>query len=399
MAKVEYGSLKFAEAIDFFKTKVDVPTARWADIWRDQHNLAFMVAGAAKADLLADMRKIVDQSIANGKSLNWFQTEFKGLVKKHGWDHTGSAAWRANIIYSTNMRQSYNAGRYAQLQHFEYWRYKHGDSRNPRLHHKSKDGTILPKTSPFWNVWFPQNGWGCRCKVFGESDKSLARKGLKPSKEPTIENREWIDKATGESHQVPVGIDPGFDYAPGKASQASIHQSREQTTKLTQLATKQNWQTHGRPEKLPQPIYQGELAPIVSTKEALQSTIEKYIGSKESVIKGPVPALNVYVDAKYLAEHIDIKRAPFVPILLRTISDPYEVWETWHEIPSTDKLVNRLRYIYPVKAGKYKGQLLVAEVQKGILIAYTFVPVKSLNYLNKQRVGNLIYVNEGSSNE
>ena len=128
MSTAQYGSLKFNEAISFFKNKVDLPSERWADVWRDQHNLAFTVAGATKTDLLADMRKIVDASIAEGKSLKWFQSEFKHLVKKYGWDHTGTAPWRANIIYSTNMRQSYNAGRYAQLQNFEFWRYKHGDS-------------------------------------------------------------------------------------------------------------------------------------------------------------------------------------------------------------------------------------------------------------------------------
>jgi len=220
MATSEYGSLKFTQAIDFFRNKVDVPTERWNDVWRDQHNVSFMVAGAAKVDLLADMRSIVDSAIAEGKSLNWFQKEFKGLVKQHGWDHTGSAAWRANVIYSTNVRQSYNAGRHAQLQNFEFWRYKHGDSRNPRLAHQLHDGKVLPKTSPFWNIWFPQNGWGCTCKTFGESQRSLDRKGLKVSDEPIIKSREWVDKVTGETHQVPEGIDPGFDYSPGKVDQA-----------------------------------------------------------------------------------------------------------------------------------------------------------------------------------
>lgn len=216
----EYGSLKFNEAIDFFRKKVNVPSERWADVWKEQHNTAFMVAGAVKTDLLSDLRQMVDNAIAEGKSLTWFQKEFKHLVKKHGWDHTGSAAWRANIIYDTNMRQAYNAGRYQQLQLFSYWRYGHGDSRFPRPHHLSKDGLILPKDSPFWKVWFPQNGWGCKCKVFGESERSMKRRGYKVSKEPVIETKEWIDKKTGEVHYVPVGIDPGFDYSPGTTSQA-----------------------------------------------------------------------------------------------------------------------------------------------------------------------------------
>lgn len=222
----QYGPQNFSEAITFFREKVNVTSERWADVWRTQHNNAFMIAGAMKQDLLSDMRSIVDSAIAEGKSLSWFKREFKHLVKKHGWDHTGNAAWRANIIYDTNMRQAYNAGRYEQLQNFPYWRYAHGDSRYPRPHHQDKHNTVLPKDSPFWNVWFPQNGWGCKCKVFGETKRSLKRRGLDVRQEPIIETKEWTDKKTGEVHHVPVGIDPGFDYSPGSKSHADALQQQ-----------------------------------------------------------------------------------------------------------------------------------------------------------------------------
>lgn len=218
----QYGSLPFKEAITFFREKTNMPSERWADVWRSQHNNAFMVAGATKTELLADLRKMVDDAIAEGTALTAFQKQFKQLVKKHGWDHTGNAAWRANIIYSTNMRQAYNAGRHAQLQNFPYWRYAHGDSRYPRPHHASKHGLILPKDSPFWQKWFPQNGWGCKCKVYGETERSLKRRGFKVSDEPVIDTVEWTDKATGEVHYVPRGIDPGFDYSPGQVSQETL---------------------------------------------------------------------------------------------------------------------------------------------------------------------------------
>ncbi|GAB5378975.1 MAG: hypothetical protein Alis3KO_00900 [Aliiglaciecola sp.] len=222
MSTAQYGSLRFQQAITFFRGKLNLPSERWTDVWQAQNNAAFHVAGAVKTELVADLREMVDSAIAQGKTLSWFKSQFKQAVKRHGWEHTGSAAWRANIIYSTNMRQAYNAGRYQQLQTFEFWRYKHGDSLSPRPLHLAKDGTILPKDSPFWRVWFPQNGWGCKCKVFGESRRSLARKGLKVSDEPTIAMREWTDKRTGEVHQIPNGIDPGFDYSPGEIDTASI---------------------------------------------------------------------------------------------------------------------------------------------------------------------------------
>lgn len=35
-------------------------------------------------------------------------------------------------------------------------------------------------------------------------------------KPPETTYYNWTDKATGEVHRVPVGIDPGWDYHPGK---------------------------------------------------------------------------------------------------------------------------------------------------------------------------------------
>ena len=33
---------------------------------------------------------------------------------------------------------------------------------------------------------------------------------------PKAKEYEWVDKATGEIHKIPEGIDPGWDYNPGK---------------------------------------------------------------------------------------------------------------------------------------------------------------------------------------
>ena len=44
----------FAEQIEFFRQKLNLPTEHWDDIMRETHDRAFVVAGAMKADLLDD---------------------------------------------------------------------------------------------------------------------------------------------------------------------------------------------------------------------------------------------------------------------------------------------------------------------------------------------------------
>ena len=56
MPVAEYGSLlTFDEQIEFFRGKRPIPTERWNDLWRDAHDRGFMVAGAMKDELLADL--------------------------------------------------------------------------------------------------------------------------------------------------------------------------------------------------------------------------------------------------------------------------------------------------------------------------------------------------------
>ena len=210
---------EFAEQIAFFRRKLNLPSETWRDIQRAAHDRAFMVAGAMKADLLADLRKAVDQAVQGG-SIGEFRKQFDAIVAKHGWTGwTGEGseagqAWRTRVIYQTNMATAYAAGRRAQLLDPEllarrpFWRYVHNDSvTHPRPHHKQWGDMrlTLRHDHPFWETHFPPNGWGCKCRVV-----AVAAPGPDDATEPPDG---WgdVDPRTG----APVGIDEGWDYAPG----------------------------------------------------------------------------------------------------------------------------------------------------------------------------------------
>lgn len=210
----------FREQIAFFERKVNVPSTRWDDIRLGDHAHGFMVAGAIRAALLDDFRNAVLRAQREGRGLAEFTREFESIVAKHGWTGwtgEGSAkgrAWRAKVIYQTNIRQSYNAGRYAQLTGpamlavRPWWEYRHGErgySRNPRPIHQSWHGLVLHHTDPWWKTHYPMNGWGCNCGVRAHSESDLQRRGLK--------------KGTAPSGGL-EGIDPGFEYNVGEAARS-----------------------------------------------------------------------------------------------------------------------------------------------------------------------------------
>jgi uncharacterized protein with gpF-like domain len=236
---VSSGILKrpFAEQFAFFREKLGnlVPTARWDDLQKAAHDRAFMVAGAAKADLLTDLGAAVDRSISEGKSLEAFRKDFMSIIDKNGWQgFTGDEsparrAWRTRIIYQTNASTSYAAGRYAQLTEggFDFWVYHHNDAvTHPRPQHVAWDGLTLSPDDPFWSTHYPPNGWGCQCYVSGaRSEAGAKRLGGDPDK-PRPADFNAVDPKTGE----PAGVDKGWGYAPGASTAHEVGQMAQKMT-------------------------------------------------------------------------------------------------------------------------------------------------------------------------
>lgn len=218
----------FTEQVAFFRGKLGnlVPTQFWDDLEREQHDTAFMVAGAQKADLLTDLAVAVDRTISEGKSLDAFRKDFRAIVQRHGWHGwtgegtKGGEAWRTRTIYRTNASTSYAAGRYAQLVagNFALWVYRHGGSKDPRHEHLHIfDGLCLPPDHKFWTIFYPPSDWGCSCYVVGAiSARAAKRLGGDPDKK-LPEGWDAINPKTG----VPNGAGRGWNYAPG-ASVAPI---------------------------------------------------------------------------------------------------------------------------------------------------------------------------------
>lgn len=211
----------FAEQVAAFRARLGtlLPTARWDDLWQAQHDRAFMVAGAAQADLLADLATAVERAIAGGESIDQFRSRFRDIVRERGWQGwtgQGSAAgeaWRTRVIYTTNLRTSYAAGRMAQLRAggYSHFIYRHGGSQDPRPQHLAWDGLVLPVDHPFWATHAPPNGWGCSCYLVGARGPATARRlGGDPDK-ALPEGWDRIDPRTG----APAGIDRGWAYSPG----------------------------------------------------------------------------------------------------------------------------------------------------------------------------------------
>ena len=129
------------------------------------------------------------------------------------------------MVYDTNLRSSYQAGRCRQMKEVEeerpYWLYRHSGALNPREQHKAWDGLVLRADDPWWDQHYPPNGWGCGCTAYSVTRDEATRRGYDVSDDaPETTYSEWIDPVTAEVVLVPDGVDPVWAYAPGATTDA-----------------------------------------------------------------------------------------------------------------------------------------------------------------------------------
>jgi len=255
-------------AAAFFARKLNLPSNEWSDLWREAHDKAFTVAGTLNESgekALALIREAVRAAIEDGETIEEFKKRFDDIVAKTGWDYRGGRNFRARAIFETNLRTSWAAGRFAQMDEIKserpFWQYRHGGSAQPRPEHLAWDGLILHADHPWWRTHYPPNGFGCTCHVVCLSAREVDREWKKaggkgnPPKldahspgivfergprgaksnprlwtppDPAKDLVEVKVKGLGVV-QVPRGIDPGWDYVPG--SEAFEAQKREEIQK------------------------------------------------------------------------------------------------------------------------------------------------------------------------
>lgn len=233
------GTAEPRDAVEAFVARGDLaPTFRWTDVWQEEHASRFMVAGVAQADVLRLIRERVDDAVRQGVNPSDFLTSLQPELVRAGWwgdvlvtdPATGEQRItrfndaRLRLIYDTNLRQSYAAGRYNRARRnarrLPLLMYRTMRDERVRATHAAWDGLVLPVDHPFWEQHYPPNAWRCRCTAFALSEKDLARRQasgekLRTTAPPDVQVP-YVDPRTGDERTAPLGVDPAFAYNPGE---------------------------------------------------------------------------------------------------------------------------------------------------------------------------------------
>lgn len=230
-----------AEAVAALKARGDLQiSTNWQDFWHEDHAHAFTVSRLTRLDILQSFHDGLMQSVQGDLSRRDWHKNAKTLLQQTGWwgknavtdTATGEQVSttfnpsRLQLIYDINLGQAAAAGQWERLQAAKrthpYARYITKRDERVREAHRRWDNLVLPVDHPFWQAHWPPNGWRCRCRAIGVSQREYDR-GLTPTGAPMKKDapeevlRKYTNPRTGEITDLPVGIDPGFAYNAGVA--------------------------------------------------------------------------------------------------------------------------------------------------------------------------------------
>lgn len=206
------------EAYAFWQDKVPMGRKEFNALSEDDRVKAFIVGGMAKGDMLTAMYQSIDKALADGQGLKNWKKETRTLFDEKGWKQM--RGWRLDNIYRTNIQTAYSVGRYQQMMEVTdtrpWWRYTAINDSRTRPAHSALHGRVVRYDDPFWDEFYPPNGFFCRCTVTCLSDRDMARKGYTAE---TIKKGQLLEIPDGpqKGMAVPVMPDNNFQTNPGKS--------------------------------------------------------------------------------------------------------------------------------------------------------------------------------------
>ena len=208
------GSFVFQAAVEFLKQKKSVSKEEFLKMDEASRAKAFMVSGYTKAEVLDSFLQALTEAVELGSTKEEFQKKMNAFLEEKGYE--GVNPFKADVIFRTNLQTAYNAGHYKSMTEDTvmklrpFWQYRTAADGNVREEHAQMHGKVYRADDPIWDVWYPPNGFRCRCSVVSLSERQVKERGLTVETKPPRK----VDRETGEI--LESRPDKGFAMNPAK---------------------------------------------------------------------------------------------------------------------------------------------------------------------------------------
>lgn len=363
------------KAIEYFESKGYKIGFRWQDVAAEAHARAFTVAGVMKVDVLQDIRQALGDALKKGSTLEDFKKQISPVLQAKGWlgkgmivdEATGEIQGkrlmprRLDTIFQTNMQSAYMAGRYAsqmdQVDTHPYWEYVAILDSRTRPMHRILAGSVYRYDDPFWQTFYPPNGYRCRCRVRTRTEGYVTKNNVAvQSSDGQLETVQQSVGRTGDTQPAIAYKNPTTDQKimadPGFGSNPGAQWMRPFTP--PPLDTLPQTFPHGvdlPPLPKANTVAVDSLLPIGKSPEdyanAFMSRFGASVGKPVTYtdVTGEPLQINQWLfqdgAGHWKADKFD--RGPYMELLADAVADPDEIWLAWSQI--NDKWTLRRRYI------------------------------------------------------
>ena len=204
----------FKKAVDFMKKRRVLTKSQYMALSDEERAKSFMVSGYEALTVLQQFSDKLAEAVEQGKTGRDFLEEMNTFLEDGGYELLNP--WRSDVIFRTNVQTAYNAGHYQSMTQPEtlrllpYWQYKTAYDENVRPEHAAMHNAVYRADDPVWDIWYPPNGFRCRCTVVAKSRAQVEREGLTVRTMPP----RTVDYSTGEI--IDIHPDKGFSMNPAK---------------------------------------------------------------------------------------------------------------------------------------------------------------------------------------
>lgn len=212
--KIKPLPMPFQEAIEYWKDKVTLTPKQFYQLIEEYRTLAFTISGISALDVLNDIYAEINKVLETGITAQEFSKNVNGLLERKGW--SGLTPYRMDVVFRTNVQTAFMVGHYRRMtdpdvvEKRPYWIYDAVNDSRTRPTHLAMDGKVFRYDHPFWDTWYPPNGFRCRCGVRTLSEAEVRARGITVDQDIPL-----VVEPPGQLAR-PLVPDRGFNNNPGK---------------------------------------------------------------------------------------------------------------------------------------------------------------------------------------
>lgn len=157
----------FSGVLNYFRTREDVDIAQLQKRYKTlSFDIVSKVSDSIKKDLADTTRKLIE----SGSHVREAKQILGAKFAEYGLKPASKS--QIETIFRTHTQIAYSVGKWRAEHHDPLiqnalWGYRYVTAHDDRVRpsHEALDGVTLPKDHPFWQMFYPPNGWNCRCQA------------------------------------------------------------------------------------------------------------------------------------------------------------------------------------------------------------------------------------------